>query len=569
MKNILLNLIGFAIISTAAVYAFYAVQTKSGAGGIAILTGQNHGSEVAAVTHAVIPPAERDPNRLWCREHGLYEDECVICHPEIAEKRKETAERDPNRLWCREHGLYEDECVICHSEISEKRKDTAKRDPNRLWCREHDLYEDECVICHPEIAEKNDHKDGAHNEDVTESDESHDQAGGHVETAEGLFCAEHRVLEVQCGVCQPQLAENLLPGEGMMVRLPSMMSVQMAGIQTGWAQQGALQNENAFLCEVVFDQSRIAHISPLANGVIQKVYVDFGDQVEAGQILFEIASTEIANAKSSYLKAVDQENLKRLTYQREKELKEKQIAAKQDFQLAEAEYQVAQTETMTSRQQLVNYGLEPVDIEAVRNSRSTTSLLKVRAPFSGTVIDKHVVLGESVTVGDSVIEIGDLSTMWVTLSLPEPHIASLEKGDTIQAEFPALPGVTVDGEITWVSPRLDENTRMLKARAEVKNTDGTLKQGLYGKARPVKQGNGPQWLVPQDSVQQIDGTPYIFVKQEDDLFEIRRVTPGQKSNQKIAIQNGLAAQDEIVIAGGFALKSEFLKSRFGAGCADH
>jgi cobalt-zinc-cadmium efflux system membrane fusion protein len=432
------------------------------------------------------------------------------------------------------------------------------RDPNRLWCGEHNVYEDECVICHPEIAgtvhEQDDHDHGH------ESD-------GHMETEEGLFCSTHRVLEIQCGICQPQLAAQLQPGEGMMVRLGSPDSVRKAGIQTGYPQIGAVDQSQEFLCEVIFNQNRFAHISPPAAGIIQHVPVNLGDHVEEGQVLAEIASNEVAKAKSDYLKALDQERLKKLIFQREKELVDKNITARQEFQQAEAEYQIAKTETMTTRQQLLNYGLRPDDVKTIEETRSSASLLKIRSPFSGTLVEKHAVMGEAIDVGESIFQLADLSTFWLELSIPETQITQIRVGDSIRSAFTAIPGYRIEGTITWLSPRIEENTRMMKARALVSNHDGKLRQGLFGKVRLVSPAKEERLVTPRDAVQTVDGKPFIFVKRENDLFEIRHIAPGRKSRDRIEILEGLTPRDEIVIVGSFTMKSEFLKSRFGAGCA--
>ena len=91
----------------------------------------------------VLTAETRDPNRLWCNEHDVYEDDCCICHPELAAvhghapagEQEQKQARDPNRLWCNAHGLYEDECLICHPELGEERRlstGDAARDPNCL-----------------------------------------------------------------------------------------------------------------------------------------------------------------------------------------------------------------------------------------------------------------------------------------------------------------------------------------------------------------------------------------------------------------------------------------------------
>ena len=389
------------------------------------------------------------------------------------------------------------------------------------------------------------------------------------EGGEGAYCAEHRLGDNSCGICKPQLIEQLKPGQSMKVRLGSAASAAKAGIETVSPAAGNIQLDQSFLCTVLFNQNRSAQVSPLAEGVVQKIHVDLGATVEKGQVLMEIASSAVAVAKSNYIKALDQERLKSLTYQREKNLADKNISAKQDFQQAEAEYQLAKTETITTRQQLVNLGLSSEDIDAVEKQRSNTSILKITAPFSGTLVEKRTALGESVKTGDSVFQLVDTTSMWLEISIPEGQISRISKGEPVTAVFNALPGLEISGEITWISSRLDENTRMLKARALVSNPGEKLKQGLFGHVRVKQNSKEQRFLVPFASVQDIDGKMYVFIKQDEaDLFEIRRVTVGNKSDTQFEIIEGITEKDRVVSASSYTLKSEFLKSRFGAGCAD-
>ncbi len=620
MKKILINLFSFLLITAIALAAFYQLQSD---------TSTNNDSTVVQPVKKVIPPEERDPNRLWCKAHGLYEDECLICHPELANKQTQATspDRDPNRLWCNEHSVYEDECFICHPELANKKVPAAnqERDPNRLWCNEHSVYEDECLICHPELANQKEEQTSQErdpnrlwcNEHSVYEDECticHPELENSKKTSmidsrdpnrlwckehnlyedectichpeiiklmqpekemleaqsqsalAGLFCNEHQLPEIECGICQPELAAKLQPGKGMKIRFASAESSRMAGVRTGKPQMGSALQELGFPCEVRFNQNQVAHISPLADGVIRRVHVELGDTVTEGQLLVEVASNQIAKAKSEYLKAIDQEHLKKLTYEREKNLHEKNITAKQEFEQAEAEYQVAKTETLTARQQLLNYGLTEEDIEQVRTQRSTSSTLKVRAPFDGTVVEKEAVLGESVAAGQAVFELVDLSSMWIDLSIPESHISHVRIGSPMQAEFPSLPDNQIVGNVTWISPQIDAQSRMLKIRAEVDNPNRVLKQGLFGQARLLSGDERHRLLVPNEAVQRVDGNPFVFARQDNDLYELRRVALGSRTNQMVEIVQGLSTEEEIVIDNSFVLKSELLKSRMGAGC---
>ena len=298
----------------------------------------------------------------------------------------------------------------------------------------------------------------------------------------------------------------------------------------------------------------------------KKVLVDLGQQVEPGQLLMEIASNEIAEAKSSYLKSLDQERLKEKIYQREKELVERNVSAKQDFQQAEMEYLVAKNEVITARQRLVNYGLTDQDIESVVQTRSPTTMLKIYAPISGCLVERHAVRGEAIQAGESLLQIVDLSSLWLRLSLPESEIGRIREGDQVRVFFDSLASVEVTGTISWISPRIHPETRTLFARADIPNPEGLLKAGLYGRARMLLPIAGDRLIIPSEAVQQLDDKEVVFVKEEADLFEMRSVLLGNREKNRTEILHGISPEEEIAVSRTFALKSEFLKSQFGAGC---
>lgn len=506
---------------------------------------------------------ERDPNRLWCGEHDVYEDECVICHPELAEKLKEKQEqkaekdatgeaRDPNRLWCEEHGAYEDECVLCHPELAEKVKkaeegkekvegNEEKRDPNRLWCGEHGIYEDECVICHPELKGKK--NDGPKTE---------------------LQCKEHHVPESTCGICHPELVSKLRVGEGMKVRFASGTSTLKAGVSMA-RPIAALAATQELLGQLTFNESRVATVAPLTDGLLKQVNKQVGDSVAEGEVIALVHSTAIAEARGAYRKALAETELAGKSLRREQDLYKKEISARRDLEEAEAAKAVAQSSAEEAKQRLASLG---VDATTAAHTGETNALLPLRSPFSGTVIERSAAQGTAVTAGQALFQVADLSSVWMQLSVPEQLVAGLAAGGKVTARFEAYPGIGFEGQIDWISPSVDTQTRMITARATLQNTQGLLKKGMFGRASLVAANGGSVVSVPASAIQEVDGAPVVFRKLEDDLYEARRVELGARDGVQAAVVAGLAADEEIVTEGSYIVKSELLKARLGAGCTD-
>jgi cobalt-zinc-cadmium efflux system membrane fusion protein len=420
-----------------------------------------------------------------------------------------------------------------------------KRDPSRLWCREHGVYEDQCVICHPELKDKLGKKEGKR-----------------------LFCEEHRVPEDECGICHPELARDLKPGQSLKIRQISRRSALKAGIETQRPRAGESSAYLTVFCEVRYNQNHLVRITPLAPGVVHRVPVDVGQKVAQGDVLVEIASSEVAGAKRDYLVALVDEHVKTLAYEREKQLLAMEISAQQSYQQAEAEYEMARIVTTTARQKLLNYGFTEAEIKQVEDTRSSSSLISIRAPYAGTLVERAAVAGEVVEPGTRLFTLADLSTMWLELAVPESQIDWVSPGLAVEGTFSALPGVTVQGELVWVDSSVDERSRLVKARAVVTNPGVKLKNSMFGEVKVVLDGPARTLRVPSSALQRFERHTYVFVKLDDDLYDLRRVVVGEKDAQWVQILNGLQPDEQVVVTGGFTMKSEFLKSRLGAGCVD-
>jgi cobalt-zinc-cadmium efflux system membrane fusion protein len=464
-----------------------------------------------------------------CLRHSLSWTECFICDPSL---------REPGRLWCTEHDRYEDRCFVCHPELE---------DPERLWCTEHNLYEDECFLCHPELQEA---------------------ATAKAPVTAGLHCGEHNLPESECGICHPELAASLEPGSGLKIRFESTRSAARAGVETARPIVASGSPDTSFLTRVTWDQNHFARVTPLADGVLQRVESDVGQVVSRGQRMATLMSPEVSRSKTSYLSARADEELKLIVLAREERLVEQQVSAQQQLDQARAEHEIARNETAMARQRLLNLGLTAEAVRAVEEIGSTSSELDILAPLSGTIVDRHAVPGEAVELGDALFKIARLSSMWLELSIPEHEVALVSVGQRVRATFDAHPGMQAIGRVTWVGSSVDEHSRMVMGRAEVPNPDRLLRNGMFGQAHLQVDDASGGLSLPAGAVQHIDEQPFVFARLADDLFELRRVSLGATDRTRVLVTAGIDPEDEIVVTHSFTLKSEFLKSRLGAGCVD-
>jgi cobalt-zinc-cadmium efflux system membrane fusion protein len=473
-----------------------------------------------------------------CTEHGAPAGLCFFCDASL---------RDPARLWCAEHARYEDRCFICHPEL---------RDTARLYCDEHGLYEDECFVCHPDLFKEK----GASEDDAS------DRTGA-LDVAAVLQCTEHGVAEAECGICHPDLADRLAPGAGLKIRFASTGGAAQAGVATSAPEHASADHAVGAVGALEYNRNRLARITPLVDGVVRKVHADLGHEVTKGQPLVEVASPRIAEAKAAYLEALATETAAAQALARETELFEKNVSPQRDLIEARSRHAAAAATRGAAEQNLLDLGFDRDEAAAVARGDAPGSTVVLRAPFAGTIVHRDAVPGDVVPTGTELFRIADLDVLWLTIAMPESDVAGVAAGQRVDVHSDAG-GRETAGTVTWVSSQLNETTRMVEIRAEVPNPGRDWRAGMFVSVNIHAGGSGDGLLVARDSVHRFGGMPFVFIEVSDGLYEVRRVDLAGEVGANAIVSAGLAGGERVVTQGSFLVKSEFQKSRLGAGCVD-
>jgi len=386
-------------------------------------------------------------------------------------------------------------------------------------------------------------------------------AGGHAETKAhtenkdgGAMCSEHGVPEATCAICKPELAATLKAGESLQVRLPSMNSAAIVGVQTALPETGPMADGIECVAEVGFNQNKLAQIAAPVGGIIHSVGADLGDKVVEQQSVARIWSASISETVA---KAV----LTHQTLERERRLRADRVTSAQALQEAEAEHRAV-------CQQARTFGFSEEQIDALGNFQNEPVYLEVRAPFSGEIVDRTAVRGSQVEAGKPLFTVADRSVMWAMLQVPEAMLGRVQADQVVELRIDSMPGKVFAGKLTWISPAVDDRSRMARARAEFENGDGLLRDKMFAAARILTRQNESALLVPPSAVQHVDGKPFVFVKQGEDLFDARAVTLGGRFGGRQELLSGVNPREQVAVTHAFALKSAMLMSQLGAGCAD-
>lgn len=227
-------------------------------------------------------------------------------------------------------------------------------------------------------------------------------------------------------------------------------------------------------------------------------------------------------------------------------------------------FRTAETELASTRQRLILYGLSSARADSLRSASQITSELLVPAPISGIVTSRAVNVGEVVDASKELLQITDLSSVWVIAQVFERDVTRLRVGSGASVTSDAFPDSIFRGQITYIDPQFDNATRTGKIRIELANPNQALKLGMYVKAAFGALGDAERTVpvIPASAVQRIDDQDVVFLPTDDPgVFALRSVRLGPEVEGRRFVQEGVQVGDRVVTNGSFLLRAAWLKSR--------
>lgn len=333
--------------------------------------------------------------------------------------------------------------------------------------------------------------------------------------------------------------------------------LNQAGIYTAAVQQGELRHVIKAPARVILKTDKIAHVIPPISGIVEAAYKQIGDMVQEGEVLALIRSREMAEVKSQYLAALKLETLNHALFQKERSLYERKISTEQEFLKSEHEAVAAAIQSELARQRLYALGLSQAEIEMLPQAHpEELARYVLRAPIDGTVVERDMTQGEYVDGTHETFQIADLSDLWMEITLYSSDLARVRPGHPITAVTPH--GQSIETQVAFVKPLLNEDTRLAQAIASIDNSQGDWLPGTFVTALIEANRTAYPLIVPKASVQQMDGLPSVFVETEEG-FEIRPVRLGAEDEECFEVIGGLAEGEVIALGNTFLLKAEHEK----------
>jgi cobalt-zinc-cadmium efflux system membrane fusion protein len=265
-------------------------------------------------------------------------------------------------------------------------------------------------------------------------------------------------------------------------------------------------------------------------------------------------------------------SLAQRTFERQAKLRQERISSEKEYLQAKQELDAAQIRVTGAVGKLTRLGMDPASLTALSQQGARGRLI-LRAPAAGVVLVMHAVPGEVIKTEESLVTVGDSSTVWVWASMYERDMAAVRRAQsqkklTANVAVKGYPGQEFPGSVNFISPAMEESSRTVRLRIEVANPEGRLLAGMFANVKVFLPGEDEALVVPTGAILEDEGRSFLFLHHHGDYYVRRPVMPGRTWDGWIEVKQGLAGGESVVTDGAFLMKSDVLRSKMGAGCAD-
>ncbi len=319
------------------------------------------------------------------------------------------------------------------------------------------------------------------------------------------------------------------------------------------------------------NMEHVTHVKAQFPGKIVDVGPQLGSRVQgpdpSGEskptALCLIESVDLANAKSTYLKAKIQLTLDEDTLRRTQELVSTKVLADKFLLDAQSSVTKDQADHRAARQSLLVFGLKGEEIDQVEKQEGRERMVyTILSPSSGTIAEKNVTRGELADPSVNLFTIADTSTLWVWGDVYERDWRKVKVGQKVNVRIAAFPSMPVECTIDFISPQLDTATRSIRVRGTVDNNERRLLADMYGTLLVTIEEGKNSVIVPAEAVVRKLQTSYAFVRTKAPsdgkagTFEKREVTVETVDQDRLRVTKGLLAGDVIASRGTLGLYQE-------------
>jgi len=178
---------------------------------------------------------------------------------------------------------------------------------------------------------------------------------------------------------------------------------------------------------------------------------------------------------------------------------------------------------------------------------------QIKAPFAGVIGLRQVSLGDYVKEGADLVNLESIDLLKVDFRVPEIYMSQIRAGQPLEIALDAIPGRTYQGRVLAINPLVDAAGRAVVIRAQVNNTQTTLRPGMFARVRLITAAREDALVVPEQALVPQGQDQFVF-RIVDGKAQRSKVEIGQRGDGKVEIRQGLAAGDLVVVAGQLKLR---------------
>ena len=312
---------------------------------------------------------------------------------------------------------------------------------------------------------------------------------------------------------------------------------KLAGVRTAVVEEAPFVRRIKTVGRVAFDETRMKHIHTKVQGWIEHLHAGAeGDTVRRGQALLTIYSPELLASQQEYLVALDNRA---------------RAAGSSVPGVAEDAERLLES----ARRRLLLQDMTEEQIAALESTRRADRAVTLYSPVTGTITARKVSHGERVESATSLLDIADLSAVWILAEVYESELPFVRDGQEVEITLSALPGRTYRAPIRLLSPLVDPRTRTVSARIEVANGDLALKPGMFAEVS-VASDLGVRLSLPKDAVLRTGERDIVLIGHDDSTFEPRQVVLGMELPDRWEVVSGITAGERVLVGANFLIDSE-------------
>lgn len=306
--------------------------------------------------------------------------------------------------------------------------------------------------------------------------------------------------------------------------------------------------------EIVVNPDRIVQVVPRLPGVVAAVNYENGQYVKKGDVLAVIESQILADLQSQFLAAQRRLALAKIVHEREKQLWEEKISAKQDYQAAQLALNEARIASDLASEKLRALGVRP---ESGLQAKDLTRY-EIRAPISGLIVAKAIAMGAALKDDAMIFTVADMSTVWATVTVYPKDLSVVGIGQKASVKAVAS-DVGGEGTVTFVSALIGGQTRTATARIILENEDGRWHPGMFVNIQLVADETEVPVAVSTQAIQTLRDWAVVFGRYGDYL-EARPLELGRSDGKMVEVLKGLTAGEQYAGGNSFAIKADLEKA---------